>query len=280
MKKIFVAAMAALFATTVNAQKFPDAKTQDAVKYNYVHEMKRKGPHQDEIKKLLGNDQEPTNLYTVDNHGWYIGAFGEGNFFANNTSLGGGFEVGYEGRKYGLGIHTAFRRVYEDDESDRKAKFNQGKVGLRLYIDLLHFANHHGKIRPFVEASFQLSSFYDEESSAWSGEYTDENGTKTSKTMSLGKLDNSQFTLGGMVGIEASWNFAFSPWTIFGGGGFGGQQNIILNTNKWYSQGEVFIGVRYRIARHPSYNREAMQAYNLSEADVWAMRPYQTPYNK
>jgi len=271
--RIFAIVVMAAMTMTASAQNTTDAEFSNSLqsaKYNYGHVKKEKQPHQDIIQAYVGNDTEPTVLYSEDNHGWGLDAFGQFGTFAGNPTIGGGVGIGYRGRNWGSDVHIGLRRAQEDDSSDRKASFWQGQVGLRLHYNIIQWNNHHDVISLFGEVSFQLSSFLDEDSKTWTTQETDGQGTTTTTTTTAQNLDVRQFTMGFKGGAEFEHKFKFSPFSLILGGGFGRQQNIVLSTNKWYNQAEVYAGVRIRINQHKKYNDRALQELGMSRSDVWA----------
>ena len=202
--------------TTANAQS--DIEFNDsfqAAKYNYGHVKKEKQPHQDLVEAYVGNDTEPTVLYSEDNHGWSLDGFGQFGTFAGHTTWGGGFGIGYRGRCWGSDVHVGFRRALEDAASDRTARFNQGQIGLRLHYNVLQWNNHHDVISLFGEVSFQLSSFLDEEQAEYTNVVTNPNGSVTTTTTTVGDLDIRQFTIGFKGGAEYEHKFKFSPFSYW-----------------------------------------------------------------
>lgn len=266
--KIFAIVALMTMAMTASAQQYDPEfeKSLQAAKFNHDIVKKQKQPHQDMIQIVDGNDAEPTTLYSVDNHGWYLDGYAQLGVFAGNATFGGGAGIGYRGRHWGSDIHLGYRRAKEDVESDRTASFDQLQVGLRLHYNVLEWNNHHDKISIFGEYSFQLSSFLDEDNKTWSA--TGPDGVVT--TNSVANFDNRQFTSGVKGGFEYEHAVKFSPISFILGAGYGIQQNIVLNSNKFYGQGEVYAGIRFRINRHESYNDRALQHYGMTRADVWA----------
>lgn len=254
---------------TATAQVEFDRDMQVA-KTNYGYIKKQKQPHQDIVQVYVGNDVEPTILYSEDNHGWGLDAFAQGGTFAENFYIGAGLGLNYQGRHWGSGIKAAFRRAKEDVESDRKARFNQGQVDLLLYYNLVEWSNHHDIIKAVGGVSFQLSSFLDEDSKTWTTMDTDGQGTTTTTTTTAQNLDIRQFTIGAKAGLEYEHKFKFSPFSFILGATGGAQQNIVMSTNKWYFQSEVYAGVRIRINQHKKYNDKALNELGMTRADVWA----------
>jgi len=270
-RRYFTIAMMVMVATVASAQNSdPEfSNSFEVAKYNYGHVKKEKQPHQDVKEAYVGNDVEPVVLYSEDNHGWGIDAFGQFGTFAGHNTWGGGLGVGYRGRNWGSDVHVALRRALEDAESDRTARFNQGQVGLRLHYNVVQWNNHHDVVSLFGEVSFQLSSFLDQETAEWTSVVNNPDGTTTTTTTTIGDLDIRQFTIGFKGGLEYEHKFKFSPFSIVAGGGFGRQQNIVMSTNKWYNQSEIYAGVRIRINQHKKYNDEALGRLGMTRADVW-----------
>jgi len=269
--RIFAIVVMAAMTLTASAQT-NDVEFNNSLqsaKYNYGHVKKEKQPHQDIIQAYIGNDVEPTILYSEDNHGWGIDLFGQYTNFASNNMFGGGAGINYMGRHWGSGVKVAIRRAKEDVESDRKASFWQGQADLLLYYNLIEWNNHHDKVRAFAGVSFQYSQFLDEDSKSWTMVDTDPDGTTTTTTTTAQDLNVKQFTLGPKGGFEFEHIFKFSPISIIAGASVGGQQNIVLNTNKLYMQTEVYVGVKIRINQHKKYNDRALQELGMSRADVW-----------
>lgn len=270
--RIFVAIVAIVSASLNASAQNTDVEfgnSFQSAKYNYAHVKKEKQPHQDIVEAFIGNDVEPTVLYTEDNHGWGIDGFGQFGTFAGNTTWGAGVGVGYRGRHWGSDVRVSFRRAYEDAESDRRAKFNQGQLAARLHYNIIEFNNHHDVISLYGECSLQLSSFLKEQAGEYSYSSTNPDGSTTITTTTIEDLDARQFTIGFKAGAEYEHKFKFSPFSLILGGGFGRQQNIVLNTNKWYNQSEIYAGIRVRINQHEKYNDDALQKLGMSHADVW-----------
>jgi hypothetical protein len=268
--RFFAIAMFAVMTLTAGAQTNDEfSNSLQTAKTNYGYIKKQKQPHQDVVQAYIGNDVEPTILYSEDNHGWSLDAFGQFGTFASNPTFGGGVGLSYHGRHWGSGIKVGFRRAKEDDASDRKAKFNQGQVDLLLYYNLVEWNNHHDIISAVGGVSFQLSSFLDEDSKTWTTMDTDIDGTTTTTTTTAQNLDIRQFTIGAKGGLEYEHKFKFSPFSIIAGGTLGAQQNIVMSTNKWYLQTEVYVGVRVRFNQHKSYNDKALNELGMTRADVW-----------
>jgi hypothetical protein len=271
MKTRIITIVVMLMAMTIgaNAQVEFDRDLQVA-KTNYGYIKKQKQPHQDIVQVYVGNDTEPTILYSEDNHGWGIDVFGQGGTFAENFYIGGGVGLNYQGRHWGSGIKVGLRRAKEDVESDRKARFNQGQADLLLYYNLFEWSNHHDIIKAVGGVSFQLSSFLDEDSKTWTTMDTDGQGTTTTTTTTAQNLDIRQFTIGAKGGLEYEHKFKFSPFSFILGGTVGTQQNIVMSTNKFYLQTEVYAGVRIRINQHKKYNDKALNELGMTRADVWS----------
>jgi len=269
--RIFVAIVGIAFAMTASAQNtdVEFSNSMQAAKLNYGHIKKEVQPHQDIVEAFIGNDPEPTILYSEDIHGWYIDGYGQFGTFAGNTTWGAGAGVGYRGRHWGSDIRVTFRRAYEDVESDRQAMFNQGQLAGRLHYNIIEWNNHHDVISLFGECSLQLSSFLKEQAGEYSYSSTNPDGSTTITTTTIEDLDARQFTIGFKAGAEYEHKFKFSPFSLILGGGFGRQQNIVLNTNKWYNQSEIYAGIRVRINQHKKYNDAALQQLGMTRADVW-----------
>jgi hypothetical protein len=300
MKKFIIAAALCCAAATVNAQVWdesnfggltpemsknsnPEFPVQDKVTIlNDEDATRYKGNHQDEIKTLAGNNQKPVILYTEDNHGYDINLFAVGGWFADHKVLGGGVGAGWEARRGGIDGRFIFQRARPDKESDDVSVFLQERAEFRAYWKPVQFLNHHAGIKLGIAGTFQLSQFLDQEKYEWSGKTLNPDGSTTTHTTTRSDLDIREFTSGGYVFAEGYWHKAFSPWGLFVGASYGLQQNILLNTNKFYQEFKIYAGVSFRFNKHKKFNHPGMKfaGYN-TEAEVWQlrneMRPYQTP---
>jgi len=300
MKKFVIAAALCCATATVNAQVWdesnfggltpemsansnPEFPKQDKVTIlNDEDATRYKGNHQDEIKTIAGNNQKPVILYTEDNHGYDINLFGVGGWFADHKVLGGGVGAGWEARRGGIDGRFIFQRARPDKESDDVSVFLQERAEFRAYWKPVQFLNHHAGIKLGIAGTFQLSQFLDNETYEWSGKTLNPDGSTTTHTTTRSDLDIREFTSGGYVFAEGYWHKAFSPWGLFVGASYGLQQNILLNTNKFYQEFKIYAGVSFRFNKHKKFNHPGMKfaGYN-TEAEVWNLRhdmkPYQSP---
>lgn len=296
MKKYIIAAMLVMCsAQVVNAQNTvyegnnvegrnvadyefsPDAL---ATKYNYYHQLKKRGAYEDMKLVYEGNNLEPTILLTQKINTWYLEAVGVGGHMADEFTIGGGIGAGYEGRKWTVGARGVVQSAYEDVRSDVKAAFRQYRLEVRLGYKLIEWNAHHTGLEPFVAVTMQQSKFHDFTSVTQIDTQTDQTtGTTTTTTITESDLFVNEFTSGFCGGVNFFHHFKWSPLTFVAGVSYGVQQNIVLNTNLKYGQAGAYIGLRYRILQDRSYNHAALQRMGLSTYDVWNMRsdkPFQT----
>ena len=247
--------------------EFSDAA--QVAKYNYEYQIEKKGPHQDKKGDYVGNDLTPVIFRSMDNHGWEIYLLGIGGYFNDHITYGGGAGLGYEARKIGVSGKFILQKGKENEASDRKVgDFLQEEAIFQVYFKPVEWNNHHNGVRLGLAGTFRLSQFLDSDQMEWSGKIVNPDGTTTTKSTTRSDLDIREFTSGGNLFAEIYGHKRWSNLGWFIGASAGLQQDILLNSNKFYFEAQVYAGLSIRLFQNDSYNTAAMQKYGKTKAQV------------
>lgn len=290
MKKFFAKAigMAALMCCavlTVNAQEVQFVTTGNpadveyssdllAKKYNYGHEIEKKGLHKDVTEAIVGNDTEPTILRSANNEGFELGAFGVAQYFRGNTSFGGGLQLAYLGRSaFGFGVQFAISNGYPDKTSANQAQFVQLDANVRLYWQALRLANNHLKICPFVGLGYRKTKFKDE---SWGASYTTVEETEDSWIYTTTTRDDEMradpHTINYEAGLRVEWAIQrYSAIHLFAEASAGPAQNFTFD-RQWGIRFWGQIGFSVLLKRDHKYNKKAIDALGYTVEEVRSFR--------
>jgi hypothetical protein len=270
----------------VNAQEVEVIKTNNpadvefsgslqAAKYNYGHEIEKKGLHKDVTEAYVGNDSEPTILRSANNEGFELGAFGVAQYFRGNTSFGGGLQLAYLGRSaIGFGVQFSLSNGYPDKTSANQSQFVQLDANVRLYWQALRLANNHFKLCPFIGLGYRKTKFKDE---SWGGssyttvEETEDSWIYTTTTRN-DEMRTDPHTINYEAGLRVEWAIQrYSAIHLFAEASCGPAQNFTFD-RQWGVRFWGQIGFNVLLKRDREYNHEAIDALGYTVDEVRSFR--------
>jgi hypothetical protein len=262
------------FITTGNQADVEFSSSLLAAKYNYGHEIEKKGLHKDVTEVYVGNDSEPTILRSANNEGFELGVFGLGQYFRGNTSFGGGLQLAYLGRSaIGFGVQFAVSNGYPDKTSANQAQFVQLDANVRLYWQALRLSNNHLKICPFVGLGYRKTKFKDE---SWGASYTTVEETEDSWIYTTTTRDDEMradpHTINYEAGLRVEWAIQrYSAIHLFAEASAGPAQNFTFD-RQWGIRFWGQIGFSVLLKRDHKYNKKAIDALGYTVEEVRSFR--------
>lgn len=245
-----------------------------AKKYNYGHEIEKKGFHKDVTVAYVGNDTVPTILRSANTEGPAFGLYGVGQYYRGNTSIGGGLQLTYLGRSaIGFGVQFSLSNGYPDKTSANQSQFVQLDANVRLYWQALRLANNHFKLCPFIGLGYRKTKFKDE---SWGASYTTVEETEDSwiytTTTRNDEMRTDPHTINYEAGVRVEWAIQrYSAIHLFAEASCGPAQNFTF-AKQWGVRFWGQIGFSVLLKRDNKYNPEATKALGYTVDEVRSFR--------
>jgi hypothetical protein len=245
-----------------------------ASKYNYRHFLEEKGLRKWKVEAFVGNDVEPTILWSANREGAFIAAIGQYEYFDSHNCFGGGVEVGYLRKNFGFSIYGTMGNGYEAKSSKRGGSFRETDAGARLYSPVLetNIGRDILSLRAYAGANFKKRQDlqYEKNSSVSVEEIEigEEKGTEITTVVRTSRLDARPHVFGFEIGGRLQYDIWGSPISFFLTADWGKSQNFSYMEKQWHNQFKCQIGISYRLFNSHGYNKQSIKKLGYTEREV------------
>lgn len=250
MKKLVVAAVAALFTTVVNAQV-----NDGAVQFNdpdYSAKLSQRY-YTDKYLYSYGEFVNEFDCASLKKHGTFIGIVAGVQTFDGKVTPNVGATVGWEGKWYGFDYVGTFAKGDYTSEADRSNSYVEFDSKLAIKLKLLDTKKHNWQLWLGAYGSYKLNFDYHENSNTvvTVRETEDEIVTTTDKVGSNYEFKGSTMGYGGQLELVYRPYMSKFNYRLLA---FGGMQQ------RYYDDGNSF---------KPEFGAEVKVTYNFDAQMIW-----------
>lgn len=224
---------------------------------NYQNWQETKGLRRWKVEAPVGNNTQTVPvLWSANREGAYVGVVGAYSHFDGHDCYGGGVEIGYMRRYWGVSITGTLSNGYEDRTSERQKQFTQLDCIGRLYLPGLEFHLGRGSVlrfNPYVEGNFKKrSDFHTLEANKVEIEETDDEWVTTTTT-TYRDLDARPHVFGWAFGARAEVDFWGTPVKLMVNGDWGKSKNFTYVAQQLKNQVKFQVTLGYTIFNNHGY---------------------------
>lgn len=269
-----VAADTTIVVYAVNQAEVEYSPSLQAAKYNYRQFLEEKGLRKWKVQSFVGNDVEPTILWSANREGAFVAGIGQYEYFDSHNCFGGGVEVGYLRKNFGFSVYGVMGNGYEARSSKRHGTFRETDAGARLYSPVLetHVGRDILSLRAYAGANFKKrQDLQYEKSSSVSFEEIEvgeDKGIETTTVVRTDRIDARPHVFGWEAGGRVQYDIWGSPLSFFVTADWGKSQNFSYMEKQWHSQFKTQIGISFRIFNSHGYNKRAIKKLGYTEKEV------------
>jgi hypothetical protein len=246
------------------------SSTFQGAKTNYATVLERKEPWRDKVETYVGNETEPTVLWSRRIWAAYIGIGGGYRHFDESGTVSISAEVGYMWKWVGGSLRYTGGDSKPDRTSMDQRRFHQDDLVGTLYFPLLHLAGHHVIAGPMFSYGKKFCKDLQEATGTTVEVYRNEEDNATIKetTSTFQDLDNRASTKHWYVGAFVAAKPWGSRFGIKAEIGWGKGQQLTFIRPMWHEQIVANLSVTYTFFDGGSFNDRALKALGLSKKQV------------